>query len=291
MFDMDSRRSSIRRAGRSAQLGAFSLMALALLAGCQKKAGGQVVAVVNSEEITQQELRAEAEAAGVPPGADFQTVAPAVLERVVERNLLAGYARDQGLDRGPDYVGRRRQLEQSLLANLALRKLAGPPANPTPAEVQAFIKQNPSMFARRERLTLDQIRFAAPSDPKRVKEIAGLGTLDAIEARLRADKVPMARGVTALDTGTIDSQVARQISALPNGQVFDLSANGTTFISAITARTAAATPANAWTTPATALLRRERTQKAVVDAMKKLRADAKIEYDPAFKPAAAAKTK
>lgn len=272
---------------RSARLGAVSAIAVLLLAGCQKKAGGQVVAVVNSEEITQQELRAEAEAAGVPPGQDFQSFAPAVLNRVVERNLLADYARDQGLDRGPEYVARRRQIEQSLLATLALRKLAGSETTPTPAEVQAFIARNPSMFAQRERLTLDQIRFATPEDPKRIKALASLGTLDVIQARLKAENVPMARGITALDTGTVESSVARQISALPNGQVFDLSTNGTTFISAITGRAPAATPANAWATPAAAMLRRERMQKAVVDAMAKLRANAKIDYDPAFKPAAA----
>lgn len=259
-------------------------LALAMLAGCDKKPGGQVVAVVNSEEITQQELRAEADAAGVPADRDLQSFAPAILNRVIERNLLADYARDQGLDRGPEYVARRRQLEQSLLATLGLRKLAGANAVPTPAEVQAFIRQNPATFAGRQKLTLDQIRFATPDSPERIKELTNLGSLDAIQARLRADKVPAARGTTSFDTGTVESQVAKQIAALPNGQIFDLSANGVTFISAITARAPAATPPTSWTPQATAMLRNERSRKALVDAMAKLRADAKIEYDPAFRP-------
>lgn len=263
-----------------------ALLAATLLAGCDKKPGGQVVAVVDSEEITQQELRAEAEAAGLPPGQDLQSFAPAVLNRVIERNLLADYARDQGLDRGPEYVGRRRQIEQSLLATLALRKLAGAQGAPTPAEVQAFIGRNPAVFARRERLSLDQIRFPTPADPTQVKALAALGSLGAIEAKLRENRTPAARGTTTLDTGTVESGVARQIAALPNGQIFDLSANGATFISAITGRTPAVAPQAGWTRQANAMLRRERTQKSLVEAMNKLRADAKIEYDPAFKPAA-----
>ncbi|WP_375401960.1 peptidyl-prolyl cis-trans isomerase [uncultured Sphingomonas sp.] len=257
------------------------------MTACDKKPGGQVIAVVNSEEITQQELRAEAEAAGVPAGQDVQTFAPLILNRVIERNLLADSARDQGLDRGPEYVGRRRQLEQSLLATLALRKLATASGAPTPAEVRAFIQANPAVFARRERLALDQLRFPTPSDPTQVKALTALGSLDAIEAKLRTDKTPAARGRSSLDTGTVESMVARQIAALPNGQIFDLSANGGTFISAITARTPAAVPSAGWTQQATGMLRRERTQKTMVDAMAKLRADAKIEYDPAFKPKAA----
>lgn len=268
--------------------GAPAALVLALLvAGCDKKPGGQVVAVVDSEEITQQELRAEADAAGVPADRDLQSFAPAVLNRVIERNLLADYAREQGLDRGPEYVARRRQLEQSLLATLGLRKLAGSAAAPTPGEVQAFIRSNPAVFGRRERLTLDQIRFATPPDVNRIKQLAGLGTLDAIEARLKADGVRSARAPTALDTGTLESSVARQISALPNGQVFDLSVGGTTFISAITARAPAVAPANTWNPQATAMLRNERSRKTLVDSMAKLRAEAKIEYDPAFRPPAA----
>ncbi len=263
-------------------------LAALLLAGCHKKPGGQVVAVVNNEEITQQELRAEADAAGVPPGQDLATFAPAILDRVIQRNLLASYAHDQGLDRGPEYVARRRQLEQALLANLGLRKLAEPAGQPTPAEVQAFISQNPALFARRQKLTLDQIRFATPADPKQIKALSALGSIDAIQAKLKADNVPAARGTAALDTGTVESAVARQVSALPDGQVFDLSVNGTTFISAITGRTNLTTPAGAWSQPAAATLRRERIQRTIADAMARMRAGAKIDYDPAFRPSTTA---
>lgn len=259
-----------------------------LLGGCGKKPGGQVVAVVNSEEITQQELRAEADAAGVPPGQDVAVYAPAILDRIIQRNLLASYAHDQGLDRGPEYVARRRQLEQALLANLSLRKIAEPAGSPSAAEVQAFIAQNPALYARREKLTLDQVRFPTPKDTRQIKTLAALGSIDAIEAKLRADNVPSARGVSAIDTGAVESAVARQVSALKNGEVFDLSVNGTTFISTITARTDVPTSSATWTAPAANLLKRERMQKTVADAMTKMRASAKIEYDPAFKPAAAA---
>ena len=275
--------------GRIIWLGTALSLSLALLAGCEKKPGGQVAAVVNSEDITQQELRTEAEASGVQPGADFQSYAPAMLDRVIQRNLLAGYAKDKNLDRGPEFVARRRQMEQALLANIAMRQIVTSLGTPAPADVKGFIDKNPALFAQRQKLTLDQVRFPAPSDVKQIKALTSLGTIDAVLAKLRADNVPAARGNTGVDTGTLESSVARQMTALPNGQLFDLTINGVTFISAITGRTPAAAPSSTWSAPATAAFQRERAQKALADAMAKMRASAKIQYDPAFKPPTVAK--
>ena len=275
--------------GRSVRIATAMSLSLLLLAGCDKKPGGQVAAVVNSEEITQQELRTEAEASGVQPGQDFQSYAPAMLDRVIQRNLLAGYAKDKNLDRGPDFVARRRQMEQALLANMAMRQIVTSLGAPSPADVKGFIQNNPALFAGRVRLTLDQVRFPAPTDVKQIKALAALGSIDAVLAKLRADNVPAARGTPTLDTGTLESGVARQIVALPNGQLFDLTMNGVTFISAITGRTPAAAPSSSWSGPAAAAFQRERAQKALAEAMAKMRAGAKIQYDPAFKPATTGK--
>jgi peptidyl-prolyl cis-trans isomerase C len=280
-LDDKSHQSAIRS---SAWMAGLSLIALATLAGCEKKAGGQVVAVVNSEEVTQQELRAEAEANGAQAGTDFQKIAPAMLDRVIQRNLLADYARKQGLDRGPDFVARRRQLEQSLLATLALRKLAGTPVTPTPADVQKFVRDNPTLFSGREKLTLDQVGFPTPADPKQIKALADLGSISAVETKLKADGTPAKRGNTVLDTGTVDPAVSLQMTKLPNGALFDLSTGGVTYISTIVGRTPAATAPETWAAPATEALRRQRMGKSVSDAIANLRKSAKIDYDAAYKP-------
>jgi peptidyl-prolyl cis-trans isomerase C len=263
-----------------------ALIAVAALGGCQKKPGGQVVAVVDNEDITQQELRVEAETQvpGLPAGPLPDALAADVLQRVIDRNLLAQYAHDQGLERGPEYVARRRQLDQTLLATLGMRKLSGTPSTPTPAEVQQFITSNPTLFSQRQRLALDQIRFATPKDPKIIQALTKLGTLDAIAQKLSADRTPFSRGATVLDTASVATGVARQIVALPSGEIFDLSTNGTTFISAITGRTSAASSPDSWTAPATEALRRDRLAKSLAASMEKLRKTAKISYDFAFKP-------
>ncbi len=265
-----------------ASIALASVLAL-LLAACDKKPGGQVVAVVSAQEITQQELLAEAEANNVPPQ-NFKGASAALLERIVQRDLLANYAREQGLDRNAEYVTRRRALEQTLLSSLALRKILGTPAKPAPQEVQAFVAANPTIFAQRAKLELDQVRFPTPGDPAQVKALTALGSLSAIEAKVKADGGQVARGNTTLDTATLDPGVAKQIGALPNGEIFDLSIGGTTFVSVITARSPAATDPATWTGPATNLLQRQKAERAVAEMIEKLRKEQKIEYDPAYQP-------
>jgi peptidyl-prolyl cis-trans isomerase C len=276
-----------KRGAGSAWRGAVALSAVAallVLGGCDKKPGGQVVAVVGNEEITQQELRAEAMTAAPGTAQDFEAAAPALLQRVIERNLLAEYARDQGLDRGPEYVARRRQLEQTLLASLAARKLAGEPKAPSEAEVRKFMADAPTWFAGRERLTLDQLSFPTPADQSQIKALTELNSVDAIFEKLRTDGVKVSRGRTVLDTGSIDPFVGKQIVALPNGEIFDLSTNGTTFIGTIVARAPNPTPADQAVQAASDALVRGKSGKTVSDKVAELRKAAKITYAPAYQP-------
>lgn len=261
-----------------------AVAAVLVLGGCAKKPGGQVVAVVGNEEITQQELRAEAATSAPGAAEDFEAAAPGLLQRVIERNLLAEYARDQGLDRGPEYVARRRQLEQTLLASLAARKIAGSPKPATDAEVRKFMAEASTWFAARERLTLDQISFPTPANPAQIKALTALESLDAIEQRLRAQKVKVSRGRSVLDTGSIDPFVGKQIVALPNGEIFDLSTNGTTFIGTIVARAPTPTPAAQATQAARDTMLRGQSGKLVGEKVAALRKAAKITYDPAYQP-------
>ena len=83
-----------------------ALVCLALLAACEKKATGQVAAVVNGEEITLQEINTELEALSPSQqdAKDKKKLQQAALQRIVERRLLAQAARDDGLDEGATLV-------------------------------------------------------------------------------------------------------------------------------------------------------------------------------------------
>lgn len=262
------------------------VIGLLLLAGCDKQPGGQVVAVVGNEEVTLRELQAEARTSARVTGPEAEAANAAALRRLVDRNVLSDYARAEGLDRLPEYVERRRNFDQTLLAALAIRKLVGQPPKPSDAETQAFIAANPTLFAGRQRLDLDQIRITQPNAPSVVKALTDLQDMDAIAARLAAQGTPFQRGPAVLDTATIDAGIGKQIVALRNGEVFDINREGSTYITAITGRSPVAPEPSAWPAAAAATLREERAARKVEAEVARLKAAAGVRYDPAYKPKA-----
>ena len=145
-------------------MGAFRSTVLILtlaaaLSACEKKPGGQVAAVVDGQEITDQDLRTEAVAENLKSKADFDAAAPNMVAKLVDRTVLSSYARKNNLDRGPRVRRAPAPDGGEPPRYLALRKLVGNIPSPTPAEVDRFIAENPLMFSQRQRLTLDQFRF------------------------------------------------------------------------------------------------------------------------------------
>ena len=270
--------------GRSGQLGlAAGLAMAALLAGCSKEPGGQVVAVVNNQDITQQELQAQAVAEGIPSNTNFKAVAPGILERVIQRNLLADYARDQGLDRSPAFVARRRLMEQTMLASMALEKLAGQQPAPTPAQINGYINANPTLFARREELVLEQLRFPTPNPAAQVGQLSSMKSLDLAEAELRRMGVPVSRAEVRVDTGALAPQIATQIVSLAPGTLFDISANGVSLISTIKSRAPIGGDPSSWTAIAGNAVAQQTKLKAAGSRLDELRKAAKVTVAPEYK--------
>ncbi|MCB2112115.1 MAG: hypothetical protein KDD85_01045 [Parvularculaceae bacterium] len=121
----------------------------------------QVVAKIAGREITLSELRLELARLGLPP-AD-PAAERAALESLVNRNLLAQAAREANLHRKPETMARMYAAQDEALAEYYLA-LASQPAEPTRAEIEAFIAENPSLFSARKVydflvLTLDTKHF------------------------------------------------------------------------------------------------------------------------------------
>lgn len=256
------------------------------LSGCKKAPGGQVAAVVNDEEITQREVRADMSPAEVQ-ARDATATTRSVLDRVIDRNLLAQYAHDQGLDRDPEYVTRRRQLEQALLATMAMRKIAAPAAQPRQAAAQAFVAKNPLMFGQRQVLTLDQISMQSPNPLSKLDAYSRLGSIDAAATALKNDGVQFTRARQQLDTGSISNELASQVVKLKDGQPFAISTDGTTYLNAIVGRAPAAQPQQNWLPAATAAVRQQQANDLINEVIARLRKGSSIVYDPAYKGPAA----
>ena len=252
------------------------------LAGCAKKPGGQVVAVVNGREITKQEVAAEAAAERVPADTDMAKAGPQIVQRIIDRSLLADVGRENGLDRSPEYLARRRQMEDGLLASLAMSDMAAKEATPSPSEIKSYIDANPTLFRSRQRITLDQVEFATPSDANELLRIRNLPDMAAVKAYLHGKGIPIGTRTVTVDTGTIDPGLGMQIVRMRDGEIFHLAAGAVTFVSEITSRSDAATAPGSWPEQASAALKQQKLSRSVQARLDQLRKSAKIEYADGF---------
>ncbi|MDB5581806.1 MAG: hypothetical protein JWR80_6982 [Bradyrhizobium sp.] len=270
--------------GRKLKFMAGTAAVLLLVSGCQKKVGGQVVAVVNGEEITQQELNAELQGASIPASADKNEVMAQILQRIVDRKLLVQEAKAQGLDKSPAYLEQVRRSQDALIVNLLAGKLSKNISLPDSNAVSRFIATNPTLFSERKRYALDQIIFPQPADAKIIKDLEPAHSLDAIAAVLSARGIQFTRGKGQLDSATIPPVMANRIATLPSGEPFLVPDNGRIVASVITSTEVSPTPEEQAKPAALNLLRQQSLSDAMRRQLATARAAAKIEYKTGFAP-------
>lgn len=256
--------------------------ALLATTGCGKKATGQVVAVVNGDEITLDELNAELSGVNLPPNADKKLAMRQLLQQVVDRRLLAQSAKEQGLDRDPAYVTQQRRMNEDLLVRMFAKKSADTIPVPTPAEIDKYIADHPLAFGSRTRYNLDQIRFEMPSDASKLKALEGDHSLAAIMARLTAMGIKYQRGNSALDSGAVAPAALKQVTSLPPGEPFITPAGRAVAVSVITGTEPLPVPEAQVRPLAVQALRNETLTKIGEKRLKEARASGKIEYQPGY---------
>ena len=256
------------------------------LAGCDKSATGQVVAVANGDEITLPELNAELAGANLPANANKEQARAAALQRIVERRLVAQQAKADGLDRDPEYLIRQRQLNDTLLAELYAKRAQDTIRVPDQAAIDRFIAQNPGAFAQRSVLSVDQIRFG-PQGPDFGRQLAPLRTLDEIAALLKSRGIAFDRRPSKIDSAQVDAKTLAQVEALPAGEPFVVVTPQGAIASVVTGREAVRLPAEQARPMAAQMIRSQSLGTLLQNRLKDIKAKAEVEYQPGFAPPAA----
>lgn len=261
-----------------------ALIAGLLVTGCQKAPKGQIVAIVNDDEISQAELNAELQGTQIPDSADRNALRRQVLQRLVDRKLIVQKAREQGLDKTPEYVTQQRRLEENLLVSMLGQKIAATVPLPDDRDITQYIADNPSQFGGRERLLLDQIQFQAPKDVKKLLTLKDAHSLDEIAAGVQKLGLAFSRGKGVIDTGRLDPQLVGVINKLPPGEPFVLPSNGQYIASVIVGRDATPTPTPVARQAAAEMVRRRELIAESKAQVARARSTAEIQYQPGFEP-------
>lgn len=258
-------------------------MALAL-AACGKEPTGQVAAVVNGEEITLQEINAELGDAQIPEGADGQAIRSAVLQRIIDRRILAQQAREDGLDETPEFLVRQRQLEDALLVQLLQQRAQRSAAVPSAQAIDQFIRENPSSFGDRRIYTLDRIQFPMPPDPSQLRALEPAKTMDQVAAALDGLGIRYNRAPAQMDSARVGEQRLRAILAVPNNEPFVTPEAGMVTVAVITGSQPANIGPDGARAAATEALRMRSIQTTLENRLKAAKTSAEITYQPGFAP-------
>jgi len=232
------------------------------LGGGQKAPTGQVVATVEGREVTLRELNAEMGTASYPDPKTRKMAEQAALRNIVARVVLANAARQQGLDKTPDFaLQKQRAIDTVLAQQLELKLTAGVP-QPTKEEAQNFVSAHPDIFLERKIFVVDQIRM--PRVPVEVlKALEPLKTMEDIEAVLNKDNIPHQRGDATLDAVGADPRLVDFIVKLPPNEVFVLPSNDGLLVNRIKDTKVLPFTGDPALQYATKWMTRQRTQEAV----------------------------
>lgn len=262
----------------------FALFPAIILASCSDLPGGQVAATVNGEEITFQEINAELRSLRLAEDVDERAAQNLALDRLVERRVLAQQARAEGIDRTPEFLLRERQLRDALLVRMLDAQTRADIAVPDDQAAGRFINENPEMFAQRQVLTVEQVRFPWPGSASRLASLSSAATLDEVATKLRAMDIGFQRGMVELDPVDLGSRRFAELASLPNGQPFVLQDGGTVTIGTVVGSRREPRTGEQAGPIATATLRERQYDRAIETRNERLRKAANIEYGEGFGP-------
>lgn len=256
------------------------------LAGCKREATGQVAAVVNGEEITLQEVNHEIGSNELPKNVDRKAIQQAALQRIIDRRIVAQAARDDGIDKQPEYLIRQRQVDELLLIQMLGQKAGRALRMPDAAAIDKYIADHPARFAERTIYAVDRAQFQMPSNPEQLRQLQDDHTMAAVITKLNSLGISFNRGEAQIDSAAVPPQLIARLKALPPGEPFLIPENGAVTVGSIIGSKPTPLTGDAARPVAAQLMRNEELAKILEQRVKTGRASAKIEYQSGFAPQA-----
>ena len=262
----------------------FAIVLAFLVSSCEKKPGGQTVAVVNNEEITAADLNQELSNSNLAAAEASKEARSQALERLVDRRLLAQQAKADGIDKSPDFLNQQRRLTEDLLINLLVSRQVSSQQVPSANDIAKFEAAHPGMFAKREIWTLAQLNYPLSKNPAVTAKIAAAKSLDEVAQALTAAGIQFTRNSKQFDSAVLPPNLYTQLSNLAPGEPFIAPGPDKAVASVITARQPAPLNPDQARQLALSQMKREQANQLVGQRVKDLKAKAKIEYGSGFGP-------
>ena len=140
---------------------------LTATSGCQQGSPpvSQVAVKVNGDEISvhQVELAIEARAATLPAAA-ASAATQSMLASLVDQELLAQAAREQGLDRDPRVIQLMEAAKRQVLAQAMQERIGARATEPSSDEIDRYYEAHPELFAKRRLYQIQETTVGLPAE-------------------------------------------------------------------------------------------------------------------------------
>ena len=230
----------------------------------------QVLARIGKREITVSELRTEMIRLGITE-VTVQTEKFA-MQSILNRHLLVNAATDAGFHRKPDAVMRVKAARDQALADFFLATASQPP-EPTLAEVEDYIANNPGLFAQRKQYTFEVLslptsQFDADAMTALFSETADFSDFS---AALKAQNIDHSIKPLVQASSSFPSEIRKQLSKYTINDNIVIKADRETQIMKILKAESDLAPSAQWPAIARRIVKEEnavRRARALVDSLK-----------------------
>lgn len=285
--------SNGRRNWKATSARLLPILMLTCLAACgggnKDKPASQVAAKVNKEELSVHQLNfLLQQQRGVRPE-QADAVSRQLLERLIDQELAIQKASELKVDREPAVLQKIEAARRDIVARAYTEKVGAGATQPTAAEISAYFKSRPALFAERRVYSFQELLIEAKPDQveslrsqlKEAKSIADFS--DYLKSNgFRVAMRQLSRPAEQLPMDSLEA-----FAALKDGQAtFTVTPSGAQVLLLNGSRSQPVSEDQA--TPAiTQFLLNERKRKLIAEDLKSLRAAAKIEYVGNFAQSAA----
>jgi EpsD family peptidyl-prolyl cis-trans isomerase len=202
--------------------------AVGVIAGCSakddssaSKPASQVAVKVNKEEISVHQIKDLLARSGNIPQDQIENARSAVVERLIDQELLLQQAKAEKLDRNPNVMQAIEFTRRDILARAYGEQVASKAPTPTQTEIDTFYDKNPALFSARRIYNLQELNIQVSAD--RVPEVrsrleSGGGNLQQFITWLNEQKIPFsaAGGVKAAEQ--LPNEILKSLAEMKQGQ-------------------------------------------------------------------------
>ncbi|MEG1323494.1 MAG: EpsD family peptidyl-prolyl cis-trans isomerase [Janthinobacterium sp.] len=280
-FDMTGLTAVERTSGKRALLVGVLLLTSIGLAACgakKEEKAGQALASVNGEEITVLQLNEELQRAGVQ-ASQQDAASKALLESLIDRQLLQSEATKDKTDRDPKVVQAIERAKSLIIAQAYMQKRIGTITKPTAAEVEDYFNKHPEFFTQRKQFDMKELVLASADMSDKLKAAMDAAkSLEEVAVWLETNQVKFGRTQLSRTSADLAPELSSKLLSMPKGQLFIVrEGDRTLLISLADVKDSPVTLTQA--APQIEQFLFNKKSKDAADAeVKRLRALAKIEY-------------